>query len=154
MAIYIHCPNCNERLEEMRQDCAHCRADLPPGVLYALASALGQTPIQPQIVHSGTTPGHLTQPHPPSPSATMEEVSPTQNSTLRPWLAAALSLLCGLGQLYNGQLTKGMVLIVLGTASLLSVSLPIGKIMVPIIWTYAIVDAYLVARRSVPPPAP
>jgi hypothetical protein len=43
-----------------------------------------------------------------------------------------------------------MVLLVLGTAALLNVQLSIGKIMVPLLWMYAIVDAYMVARRTSP----
>ena len=75
---------------------------------------------------------------------------PGQNSALRPWLAAALSLLCGLGQLYNGQIVKGLILIALGTAAIMSWHLPIGKFLLPIIWLYAMIDAYIVARRSAP----
>jgi TM2 domain-containing membrane protein YozV len=73
-----------------------------------------------------------------------------QHSPLRPWLAAALSLFCGLGQLYNGQVVKGIVLLVLGAAALLCLQLSLGKIMVPLLWMYAIVDAYMVARRTSP----
>jgi TM2 domain-containing membrane protein YozV len=69
----------------------------------------------------------------------------------RPWLAAALSLLCGLGQLYNGQTRKGLVLIMLGTAALMSLQWPIGHVLLPLVWLYAIVDAYLVARQTVVP---
>jgi TM2 domain-containing membrane protein YozV len=73
-----------------------------------------------------------------------------QHGPLRPWLAATLSLFCGLGQLYNGQVVKGIVLLVLGAAALLSLQLSLGKIMVPLLWMYAIVDAYMVARRTGP----
>jgi TM2 domain-containing membrane protein YozV len=149
MAIYIHCPNCNERLEDMRPDCTHCGVDLPPGVLYALASALGKAPMSSPTTMAGHIPAHLTQSPTPSASSVIEETPPAQSSTLRPWLAATLSLLCGLGQLYNGQIAKGMVLIVLGAAAIVSIQLPIGKIMAPLVWLYAIVDAYLVARRTV-----
>jgi TM2 domain-containing membrane protein YozV len=75
---------------------------------------------------------------------------PVQHSRLRPWLAATLSLICGLGQFYNGQVVKGIILMLLGTAALLSTPLPVGKIMVPLLWMYAIVDAYMVAQRTSP----
>jgi TM2 domain-containing membrane protein YozV len=149
MAIYIHCPNCNARLEELRQDCTHCSADLPPGVLYALASALGKAPMPSSTTAAGRLPTHLTQSPAPPPTPAIEGPPPAHSSALRPWLAATLSLLCGLGQLYNGQIAKGMVLIVLGAAAILSIQFPIGKIMAPLVWLYAIVDAYLVARRTV-----
>ncbi len=37
---------------------------------------------------------------------------------------------------------------VLGTAAIVSIQLPSGKIMLPLLWIYAIVDAYIVARRT------
>lgn len=151
MAIRIHCPHCNEHLETMQQQCPHCRQDLPPGVLYALGMALGETPMAPAFAPPRQPPHHLRPPPPtPSPTSPPAQASPTpvQSSGLRPWLAAALSLLCGLGQLYNGQIVKGMLLIILGTAVLLSVRLPIGKILLPLLWGYAIIDAYVVARRQ------
>jgi TM2 domain-containing membrane protein YozV len=146
MAIYIHCPQCNQRLDEMRPDCQHCGTALPPGVLYALASALGQQPPSPSPMPPGRMPPHVTQPARSAPTAP----PPAYNSALRPWLAAALSVVCGLGQLYNGQIVKGLILIALGTAAVVSLPLIIGQIMIPLVWGYAIIDAYVVARRSVP----
>jgi TM2 domain-containing membrane protein YozV len=56
--------------------------------------------------------------------------------------------LCGLGQLYNGQIAKGLVLIALGVVAVVSWQLLLGKTLALIVWTYAVVDAYLVARRT------
>jgi TM2 domain-containing membrane protein YozV len=78
----------------------------------------------------------------------MPEQSPAQNSKWRPWCAAALSLLCGLGQLYNGQRTKGFVLLALGAVILVGWQFLLAKLLAPIVWIYAIVDAYRVAHRS------
>lgn len=152
MAIYVHCPQCNQRLDEMRPDCQHCGTTLPPGVLYALAAALGQSLPSPSSMSPGRLPPHVTQPARPAPSAPApaEVPPPAHNSAWRPWLAAALSVVCGLGQLYNGQLIKGVILIALGTTAVVSLPLLIGKIMIPLVWGYAIIDAYVVARRSVP----
>jgi TM2 domain-containing membrane protein YozV len=147
MAISVHCPNCHQRLDDMRQDCAHCGADLPPGVLNALALALGNTPMPSPGLSGERMPAHVTQPSSPLSSPSSEVPLPVHDSALRPWLAAALSLLCGLGQLYNGQTVKGIVLIALGTAAVLSSTLLVGKILALMVWPYAIVDAYLVARR-------
>jgi TM2 domain-containing membrane protein YozV len=149
MAIHIHCPSCHERLEEIHQDCTHCGAELPIGVLYALSAALGKTPMPPPIPVHSRPPSHLTQPPLPAPRpATMQEQSPAHNSKWRPWFAAALSLLCGLGQLYNGQLTKGLVLLALGGVALGGWQFLAAKILTPILWIYAMVDAYLVACRT------
>lgn len=149
MAIHIHCPQCHQRLEDMREDCARCGAVLPPGVFYALSAAFGESPPAPSIP-PGRVPAHVTQASSvPLPSPALPS-PPVQHSRLRPWLAATLSLVCGLGQLYNGQVVKGLILMVLGTAALLSMQLSFGKIMVPLLWMYAIVDAYMVAQRTSP----
>jgi TM2 domain-containing membrane protein YozV len=94
-------------------------------------------------------PPHLTQSPHHVTAAPQHDMAQRQNSALRPWLAAALSLLCGLGQLYNGQTVKGIVCIALGTAAVISWHLPIGKFILPTVWLYAMIDAYIVARRSV-----
>ena len=149
MAIYIYCPNCNERLETMRQDCTHCGTSLPPGVLYALSSALGLTPPPPSGSGAGQRPPHVS--HPPSlstPSAIPgRHTTPTYHSRLRPWLAALLSLICGLGQLYNGQRVKGMVLLLCGLATVVTWPFLPTRVLAPFLWLYAISDAYLVAQR-------
>ncbi len=151
MAIHIHCPHCHQRLTEMNTVCSHCEAALPPGVLYALSAALGEA--SPSMPPLHRMPAHLAappQPPPSQPSSQRVPPSPVRSSSLRPWLAAALSLLCGLGQLYNGQIVKGMILIILGTAAVVSIQLPIGKMMLPLLLLYAMIDAYVVARRANP----
>jgi TM2 domain-containing membrane protein YozV len=97
-------------------------------------------------IHLQMTPPAAEAPRqaPPSPTP----APPAENSALRPWLAATLSLVCGLGQLYNGQVAKGVMLMILATAAVLGFRLPIGQMMIPLLWLYAIVDAYLVARRA------
>ncbi len=152
MAIYIHCPSCNERLEVMRQECPHCGVSLPPGVLYALASALGITPPP----SSGSSAGQV--PHHVSPSSSLSATSarqerqttPTHHSTLRPWLAALLSVICGLGQLYNGQILKGVVLLLCGIATVVTWHFLPVKVLALFLWVYAMSDAYLVAQRTTP----
>lgn len=150
MAIFIHCPTCNECLDVMDSNCRHCGAELPPGVLYALSTALGDTSSSVRMTTPGRLPPHFTPTPRHVPAPPPHDMPPEQNSALRPWLAAALSLLCGLGQLYNGQIVKGLVFIALGTAAILSRHLLIGKFLLPIVWLYAVIDAYCVARRSVP----
>lgn len=152
MAIHIHCPNCHERLTEMHHHCTHCGMALPPGVLYALAAALGVTPPGPQGPAVGGIPTHVS----PTPSlsalSTAEErhTSPAHHSVLRPWLAATLSLICGLGQLYNGQIMKGVVLFLCALAAVVAWQFLLGKIFALCLWLYAISDAYVVARRVLP----
>jgi TM2 domain-containing membrane protein YozV len=61
-----------------------------------------------------------------------------------------LSLICGLGQLYNGQIVKGVVLLICGIAAVAAWQFLLGKMLALILWLYAIGDAYLVARRTLP----
>jgi len=152
MAIYIHCPNCHERLTEMHHHCTHCGMALPTGVLYALASALGVTTPPAPGFTVGVMPPHVSSTPSLSALSTAEErhTSPVHHSVLRPWLAATLSLICGLGQLYNGQIVKGVVLLICGIAAVAAWQFLLGKILVLILWPYAISDAYLVARRALP----
>jgi TM2 domain-containing membrane protein YozV len=152
MAIYIHCPNCHERLTEMHHHCTHCGMALPPGVLYALAAALGVTPAPSPGLPVGAIPPHVSPRPSLSALSTAEEhhTSPAHHSALRPWLAATLSLICGLGQLYNGQIVKGVVLLICGTVAVVAWQFLLGKMLALILWLYAISDAYLVARRSLP----
>jgi TM2 domain-containing membrane protein YozV len=156
MAIYIHCPNCNERLETLRHDCPHCGASLPPGVLYALSSALGLTPPPSPGPSARQIPSHVS----PRPSLStlsgMQErqTTPTHHSTLRPWLAALLSVICGLGQLYNGQIMKGMVLLLCAIATVVTWHFLPVKVLAPCLWLYAMLDAYLVAQRTTPGASP
>jgi len=59
-----------------------------------------------------------------------------------------LSLICGLGQLYNGQVVKGLVLLICGIVAVVAWQFLPGKLFALILWLYAISDAYLVARRT------
>jgi len=136
----------------MHHHCTHCGMALPSGVLYALASALGVTPPPSPGLTVGALPPHVSPTSSLSAFSIAEEhdTSPAHHSTLRPWLAATLSLICGLGQLYNGQIVKGVVLLICGIAAVLAWQFPLGKLLALLLWLYAISDAYLVARRTLP----
>jgi TM2 domain-containing membrane protein YozV len=147
MAIRVHCPCCHQLLEQMADVCPHCDAALPPAVVMSLAAALGEPPPQTYLQNLSPPPGelfHMTglADH-PTPEAWP---TPTETSALRPWLAAALSLICGLGQLYNGQVVKGIVLMILGATAILSWPWLAGKMAIPLLWGFAVVDAFWVAR--------
>ena len=65
-----------------------------------------------------------------------------------PGLAAVLSFfICGLGQIYNGQIFKGIVMIVAYTISWYLMFVIIGLITTPILWIWGMVDAYRTADR-------
>ena len=66
-----------------------------------------------------------------------------------PFVAAVLSALFpGLGQLYNRQLERGIALIAAGMLAALSTLVLVGIVLYPVVWLYAIYDAYRGAERQ------
>jgi TM2 domain-containing membrane protein YozV len=66
-----------------------------------------------------------------------------------PGVAAVLSFLIqGLGQIYNGQILKGLILVVLQAINVALMNVLIGFITYPIVLVYAVYDAYRVAERK------
>ena len=65
-----------------------------------------------------------------------------------PVLAAILSfLIVGLGQIYNGQIGKGIVLIICYVISIVLCTILIGIPLLVILWIYGIYDAYNTAKK-------
>ena len=65
-----------------------------------------------------------------------------------PGLAAVLSFFfMGLGQIYNGQIAKGILFIIAYTISIILMALIIGFITTPILFIYGIWDAYKSAEK-------
>jgi TM2 domain-containing membrane protein YozV len=65
-----------------------------------------------------------------------------------PGLAAVLSFFVpGLGQVYNGQIAKGLFLVFLGFLSFLLMAVVVGYLLYLPLWVYAIYDGYRMAER-------
>ncbi|MCC6406283.1 MAG: hypothetical protein IT453_03885 [Planctomycetes bacterium] len=65
-----------------------------------------------------------------------------------PSIAAVLSFLCtGLGQIYNGEIGKGIVFIVLYFISWGLMFVLIGFVTTPLLWIWGMIDAYRSAER-------
>ena len=65
-----------------------------------------------------------------------------------PGLAAVLSFFyMGLGQIYNGQIAKGIFFIVIYSLSWILVVLLIGMLTTPILFIYGMYDAYKSAEK-------
>ena len=65
-----------------------------------------------------------------------------------PGLAAVLSFFyMGLGQIYNGQIHKGIAFLIAYSISWLMMILLIGFLTTPILWFYGIYDAYKSAEK-------
>ena len=63
-------------------------------------------------------------------------------------LAAVLSALwCGLGQIYNGQMAKGIVFMIIQCFNALLMIIFIGFITYPLMWIWGMVDAYQQAEK-------
>lgn len=65
-----------------------------------------------------------------------------------PGLAAVASfLLSGLGQIYNGEILKGVLLMVIQVINVLLMFVVIGFVTYPLVWVYGIWDAYRSAEK-------
>jgi TM2 domain-containing membrane protein YozV len=65
-----------------------------------------------------------------------------------PLFSLVLSFLIpGLGQLYNGDNDKGLKLILCAVAAYLLTAICIGIFIYPVIWVYAMYDAYTSAEK-------
>ncbi len=72
----------------------------------------------------------------------------TQPQIKNPGLAAVLSFLFnGLGQIYNGQIGKGLLIIGLQIVNALLTFIIIGFITMPIVFIWSVYDAYAVAKQ-------
>ena len=65
-----------------------------------------------------------------------------------PGVAAIASFFfAGLGQIYNGEIGKGLLLIIVQTVNVFLIFLFIGLLTYPIVWIYGIYDAYTTAEK-------
>jgi len=65
-----------------------------------------------------------------------------------PGLAAVLSFFwAGLGQIYNGQIAKGIFFVVAYAVSVFLIVVIVGIVTTPIIWIYGMYDAYKCATK-------
>ncbi len=63
-------------------------------------------------------------------------------------IAAVLSFLfVGLGQIYNGEIGKGIMFLIIGVILVFTMIFLIGFILYPLFWIYNIYDAYNTAKR-------
>lgn len=83
------------------------------------------------------------------PKSSLESALDDLTDGGNPFVAAALSaVLPGLGQIYNRELTKGLVIFAASIIAVFSALVLVGFILYPAIWLYAIYDAYKVAEKQ------
>ena len=66
-----------------------------------------------------------------------------------PLLAAGISLIvAGLGQIYNGQVTKGVIFTVIQLINGALTAVLIGWLLLPLVGLWAMIDAYMTAKHN------
>jgi TM2 domain-containing membrane protein YozV len=75
-------------------------------------------------------------------------LSTTVQPMKNPGIAAIASFFfSGLGQIYNGEIGKGIVLIIIQFINILLMFIFIGLLTYPLVWLYGIYDAYKTAEK-------
>ncbi|MFB6284210.1 MAG: hypothetical protein ABEK59_09820 [Halobacteria archaeon] len=71
-----------------------------------------------------------------------------QEGTKEPGIAALASvIITGAGQIYNGQIGKGIGLMVLQVVNVALMFVLIGFVTLPLTWAYSVYDAYKTSKR-------
>jgi TM2 domain-containing membrane protein YozV len=82
------------------------------------------------------------------PNCGVRAIQTRYSDRKNPGLAAVFSFLfVGLGQIYNGQIGKGIVFFIVGVILTLTMFIIIGFILYPIFWIYNVYDAYNTAKK-------
>lgn len=85
---------------------------------------------------------------PPPKPLTQNDIALILMQKKNPGVAAVLSFFwAGLGQIYNGQIAKGVALMIVQVINVLLLFVLIGFITYPLVWLIGIVDAYGTARK-------
>lgn len=83
------------------------------------------------------------------PSSGLDDAIESLTEGGNPFVAGVLSALFpGLGQLYNRELEKALLVIVASFLAGLSALVLVGFVLFPLVWLYAVWDAYRVADRQ------
>jgi TM2 domain-containing membrane protein YozV len=124
-----HCEQCGYQISETAAFCKHCGASVAATQGKSLHSAAGPPPQPPPIASGAARTG------PPV-------------FYKNPGVATLLSFLwAGAGQIYNGQIAKGIVFIAVYGLSVLLMFVLVGFITTPILWIIGMVDANSSAKR-------
>jgi TM2 domain-containing membrane protein YozV len=120
----MYCPNCGTQNADDARYCTKCGKAVQADAETFVRSnvALTTSPTSPQLVI----------------------VKHAKNAGL----AAVLSFFwCGLGQIYNGEIGKGILFMIVYGISLVLIMVLVGFVTTPILWIWGMVDAYRAAER-------
>jgi TM2 domain-containing membrane protein YozV len=122
----MFCSGCGRQMDAAQQFCPGCGLKNPAPQPTSMVTSLG----------TGVAPAQI----PAQQIIVVAEKSPG--------LAAVLSFFwAGLGQIYNGEISKGILLMVAYVISCVLMAVVIGFITTPILWIYGMVDAYRTAEK-------
>jgi len=122
----------------MARYCEHCGAEVPNGAKFcrSCGKALTQT--------GDNSPQPAVPAQPPAQYAAQGQPVFYKN----PGVATVLSFLwAGAGQIYNGEIGKGIAFIVLYVFSVLLMFVLVGFLTTPILWIWGMIDANSSAKR-------
>ncbi|MGZ4852498.1 MAG: zinc-ribbon domain-containing protein [Halobacteriota archaeon] len=137
------CTNCGVAVAQDSKYCQRCGE--PLSTTEMLSPPMFSPSSEPDI-HSYAGADHPDQPlAAPTYQPQHYDGAPAMVGRKNPGIAAVLSfLVIGLGQIYNGQILKGLLM--LGVAILCGITI-VGLIVSFIIWLYGVFDAYGTAKR-------
>jgi len=134
-----YCPNCGKPVEGSPAFCPSCGRPIQ-----GTASAT----LQAFCPHCGSSVDLAAEICPKCGVRIKQPPRPEFVERKNPGLAAVLSFLfTGLGQIYNGQIGKGIAFVILGFVLVVTIIFLIGLILYPVFWIYNIYDAYNTAKQ-------
>ena len=129
----MFCSGCGREMSAADQFCPGCGRKAGAAAPTSLAPTAG----------TAVAPAQQVMPHPMQLPPQVIMVSPKS-----PGVAAVLSFFwAGLGQIYNGEIGKGILFMVLYLVSAFLMMVVIGFITTPILWIFGMVDAYKTAEK-------
>ncbi len=137
MADAVRCPHCANMTSSALAHCQRCGTGWEGAPTHTAHMVPSASPPQSQSLQSPQS-YHYAAPGPAAPPPVFYK---------NPSIGAVLSFLfMGLGQIYNGQIGKGVVFIILYGVSWLLCLVVIGFITTPVLWILGMIDAYSSAQ--------
>jgi TM2 domain-containing membrane protein YozV/RNA polymerase subunit RPABC4/transcription elongation factor Spt4 len=133
-----YCANCGNAIDQTEEICPECGVRQPGAIKIKYCANCGNKIDQKAEIcpECGVR----------QPGATTYQQPLYQQKN--PGIAAVLSALwVGFGQIYNGEIAKGIVLMGLYFISVLLIFVIIGIVTTPILWIFGIYDAYNTANK-------
>jgi len=131
----MYCPNCGKEIPDGSKFCPYCGAKL--SLTGESEGSQVQSVLSEEEQKKRTYEEELLR---------AKAQQSAKVGTKSPGVAAVLSALwVGIGQIYNGQIGKGVLFIILYGVSLLLIFVVVGWITTPILWLIGVIDAYKTA---------